>query len=311
MRPLSERRNMISKNINLSIIQQCKLLDISRSGLYYKPSPESEMNLKLMRLMDEHYLEHPYKGAGRMHTWLVKDMGLKVSLNRVSRLYYDVMGLRSMLPGPHTSKRNCSHKIYPYLLRGLKIEYPNQVWATDITYIPMSEGFMYLIAVIDLYSRYVINWSLSNSMEAEWCVEFIQESFELHGMPEILNTDQGSQFTSNDFTEQVLNNDVKLSMDGRGRATDNAFIERLWRSVKYEKIYLNPPSDGLDLHIKLNEYFNYYNMERRHSSIGDVRPSSRYFSFEPPLPALQVAQKKNSKRRKKRIILIKNDRKTV
>lgn len=287
--PLSERRKMVDKSVDVSVVQQCKLLGISRSGLYYNAKTESKENLKIMRLMDEHYLEHPYKGAGRMHTWLTKDLNMIVSKNRVGRLYYDIMGLRSLLPGPHTSKRNYKHKIYPYLLRGLKIERPNQVWATDITYIPLADGFMYLIAVIDLYSRYVVHWSLSNSMEKEWCVEFIDECLSLQGPPEILNTDQGSQFTSIDFTEKVLASGAKISMDGKGRATDNAFIERLWRSVKYEKIYLNPPNDGVDLYKKINDYFNYYNMERRHSSIGNEKPVIRYFSFKPPRPAMQAA----------------------
>lgn len=168
MKSLDERRNMVDKgHTELSLVQQCILLSIHRSGLYYKPRSESELNLELMRLMDEHYLEHPYKGAGRMHTWLTKDMDYHISLNRVERLYYQKMGLRSLLPGPHTSKRRREDAVYPYLLRELKVERPNQVWATDITYIPMAKGFMYLTAIIDLYSRYVVHWSVSNSMDAE------------------------------------------------------------------------------------------------------------------------------------------------
>jgi putative transposase len=230
-----------------------------------------------MRLMDMHYLKHPYFGARRMHSWLTKDLGYKVSLNRIERLYYRKMALRSVLPGPTTSKRNKAHKVYPYLLRDMKVNSPNQVWATDITYIPMASGFMYLIAVIDLYSRYVVHWSVSNTMDAEWCTEFIQDAFNKQGKPQILNTDQGAQFTSEGFSNVVLKAGVKLSMDGKGRATDNAFIERLWRSVKYEKIYLNPPNDGIDLYQKLDDYFCYYNMERRHSSIDDLVPSHKYF----------------------------------
>lgn len=252
------------------------MLSLHRSGLYYKPKPESELNLQLMREMDEHYLHHPFKGANRMHTWLTKDKGYKVSKNRVERLYYRVMGLRAVLPGRHTSRRCKNHIVYPYLLRNLTVSYPNQVWATDITYIPMEKGYMYLVAIIDLHSRYVLNWSVSNSMDATWCKQTLEEAIEIHGKPEILNTDQGSQFTSEEFSNYVLSQGIKLSMDGKGRATDNAFIERLWRSVKYEKLYLNPPKDGLDLYLKLADYFNYYNNERRHQSINDERPVDIY-----------------------------------
>lgn len=273
----------------LSITKQCQLLDVSRSGLYYKPIGTSSLNLELMRLMDEHYLEHPDKGARRMHVWLTMDLGYEISLNRVENLYYKKMALRSILPGPHTSKRNKEHKIYPYLLRGLNVTKPNQVWGTDITYIPMANGFMYLIAVIDLYSRYVVHWSVSNSMEAEWCSEFIQDAFHINGTPEILNTDQGAQFTSEVFTTTVLASGVKLSMDGKGRATDNAFIERLWRSVKYEKIYIHPPKDGVDLYHKIKEYLYYYNNERRHSSIQDLVPLDKYITFKPPLSSSRAA----------------------
>lgn len=281
---------MIDKgHANLSVEKQCDLLEISRSGFYYKPTGTSDLNLKLMRLMDEHYLEHPYKGASRMHTWLTLDMGYNVSLNRVERLYYKQMSLRSILPGPHTSKRNKDHKTYPYLLRKLDIKKPNQVWATDITYIPMKKGFMYLIAMIDLHSRYTIHWSVSNSMEAEWCANFVKECIHKHGKPEIINTDQGAQFTSGVFTEAVPSEGIKLSMDGKGRATDNAFIERLWRSVKYEKIYINPPSDGVDLYTKLKEYFYFYNNERRHSSINNQVPANRYFSLSPPQSSSRAA----------------------
>ena len=242
-----------------------------------------------MRHMDEHYLEHPYKGARRIHVWLTKDLGYKVSLNRVENLYYRKMSLRSILPGPHTSKRNKGHKTFPYLLRGMAITRPNQVWATDITYIPMAKGFMYLIAVIDLYSRYVVHWSVSNSMEAEWCSSFIQETFDKHGHPEILNTDQGAQFTSDVFTKAVLSENVKLSLDGKGRATDNAFIERLWRSVKYEKLYIHPPQNGMDLYNKLEDYMYYYNNKRRHSSIDDLVPVKKYVHFKQPISSARAA----------------------
>ena len=281
---------MIDKDhAQLSIIKQCQLLNVNRSGLYYKPIETSNLNLRLMRLIDEHYLEHPYKGARRMHIWLTKDLGYDVSLNRIENLYYNKMSLRSILPGPHTSKRNREHKTYPYLLRELKVTRPNQVWGTDITYIPMANGFMYLIAVIDLYSRYTVHWSVSNSMEAEWCAEFIQDAFDINGAPEILNTDQGAQFNSEVFTSTVLSSGARLSMDGKGRATDNAFIERLWRSVKYEKIYIHPPTDGVDLYHKVQEYMYYYNNEIRHSGINDRVPATQYVSLKPPFSSTRAA----------------------
>ena len=257
--------------------------------MYYKPAKTSDLNLELMRLIDEHYLEHPYMGARRMHVWLKEDLNYDISLNRIENLYYNKMSLRSILPGPHTSKRNKEHKVYPYLLRNLRINKPNQVWATDITYIPMEKGFMYLIAVIDLHSRCLVHWSVSNSMEAEWCSEFIQEAFDKYGIPEILNTDQGSQFTSDSFTTTVLSAGVKLSMDGKGRATDNAFIERFWRSIKYEKIYIHPPKNGKDLYEKVKEYIYYYNEERRHSSLNDLIPITQYVFIKPPLSFGRVA----------------------
>lgn len=277
MKPLVERKQMIDKaKSNLSISKQCELLELNRSSFYYRSNGESVLNLELMRLIDKHYLDHPYKGAGQMHKWLVKQ-GYSISTNRVDRLYYRLMGLRSVQPGPHTSKRCKEHKVYPYLLRDLKITRPNQVWATDISFIPMAKGFLYLTAIIDLYSRYVVHWSISNSMDAEWVAQVFNEATEMYGCPEIINTDQGSQYTAEVFTQAVLSKGVKLSMDGKGRATDNAFIERLWRSVKYEKIYLNPPKDGLHLNRMLSDYFQYYNTERPHSSIADHYPEDIYF----------------------------------
>jgi len=277
MKPIKERRIMISKDhSNLSIVKQSKLLQIHRSGLYYKPKGESALNLELMRLMDEHYTHHCFKGADRMHTWLTMDKGYKVNHKRIERLYYDVMGLQAIMPGKHTSRRNKAHKVYPYLLRNLTVDRPNQVWATDITYIPMRKGFMYLVAIIDLHSRYVLNWSVSNTMEAIWCAEVLQEAINKHGKPEIVNTDQGSQFTAEVFTQTVLSNDIKLSMDGKGRAIDNVFIERLWRSVKYESVYLNPPNSGIDLYQQLKQYFDFYNNTRRHQGIDNQIPFKRY-----------------------------------
>jgi len=270
---------MISKgHSKLSIVKQCDLLKIHRSGLYYKSNGESKLNLELMQLIDKHYTKYPFKGARRMHTWLTMDKDYKVSRNRIERLYYKVMGLRAIMPGRHTTKRNKAHKIYPYLLRNLKVDRPNQVWAIDITYIPMQKGFMYLVAIIDLHSRYVLNWSVSNTMDAQWCKETLEEAIRIHGKPEIVNTDQGSQFTAEVFTSLVLSNRIKLSMDGKGRAIDNVFIERLWRSVKYESIYLNPPNSGIDLYKQLNTYFYFYNNQRRHQGINNQIPVKRYLS---------------------------------
>lgn len=272
---------MISKgHSKLSLQRQCNLLKIHRSGLYYKPRGESKLNLELMRLMDEHYTHHPFKGARRMHTWLTLDKGYKISKNRIERLYYRVMGLQAIMPGKHTSRRNKEHKVYPYLLRNLMVDHANQVWAIDITYIPMRKGFMYLVAIIDLHSRYVLNWSVSNSMDAQWCKETLEEAIDRHGQPEIINTDQGSQFTSEVFTHSVLSRNIKLSMDGKGRAIDNVFIERLWRSVKYESIYLNPPESGVDLYRQLKTYFDFYNHRRRHQGIEDEIPYNRYLKQE-------------------------------
>jgi len=272
---------MISKgHSKMSIVQQCKSLSIHRSGLYYKPRGETPLNLELMRQMDEHYLHHPFKGATRMHKWLKLDKGYSVSRNRIERLYYRVMGLQAVMPGKHTSRRHKAHKVYPYLLRNLTIDRPNQAWAIDITYIPMQKGFMYMVAIIDLYSRYVVNWSISNSMDAQWARDCFEEAVRLHGEPEIINTDQGSQFTAEEFTQSVLSKGIKLSMDGKGRAIDNAFIERFWRSIKYEKIYLNPPKDGTDLYLLAAEYMEYYNHHRRHSSIEDQMPVQLFEPME-------------------------------
>lgn len=268
----------------LSLTSQCELLGIHRSGIYYKPRGESELNLKLMRLMDEHYLHYPFKGCRRMWKWLLTQ-GYKVNYKRIERLYYKVMGLRSVMPGKHTSRRCKEHKVYPYLLRDLKVQRVNQVWATDITYVPMEKGFMYLTAIIDLHSRYVLNWSISNSMDASWITDIMRQTIDQHGAPEIINTDQGSQYTSEDFTSLILNEkeNIKLSMpacrtdrDGKGRATDNAFIETLWKSIKYEKIYLNPPKDGIHLYKMVDNYFQYYNCQRQHSSLQDQVPQKVY-----------------------------------
>ena len=275
--PVPERRKLIMDGSGLSIQKQCAALGLNRSSYYYEPRRESALNLELMRLMDRHYHYHPYKGAPRMHVWLTMDKGFGVSRNRVDRLYYRVMGLRAVAPGPHTSKRHKNHPVYPYLLRNLVISEPNQAWGTDITYIPMLDGFMYLTAVIDLFSRFVLGWSLSNTMDAEWCAAMIEAAMERHGRPQILNTDQGAQYTSDVFTGFVLSQGVKLSMDGVGRATDNAFIERLWRTVKYENIRFREYENGLALARGLGDFFEEYNTVRRHSSLDNRMPIEVFY----------------------------------
>lgn len=267
----------IQKNHHqLSVSQQCSLLGINRSTYYYTPVAEDPLNLELMRLIDEHYLMHPYKGVPRMYVWLTKDKGYQINIKRIERLYYQLMGLRAILPGPHTSKRHPEHTVYPYLLRNMEITSPNQVWATDITYIPMLHGYLYLMAIIDVHSRFILSWDISNTMDSTWCASVMQNSIAQWGKPQIINTDQGSQFTAGAFTETVLDNGIKLSMDGKGRAIDNIFIERFWRTIKYEHVYLNPTNDGHELFKGINTYMNYYNMDRRHESLSYSTPYSHY-----------------------------------
>ena len=256
----------------LSVSRQCALLLVPRSSVYYTPNTtESEENLELMRLIDRQYLRTPYYGYPRM-TWWLNERGFDVNAKRVARLMR-VMGLQATLPGPHTSRPHPANRIYPYLLRGMEICAPNEVWSADITYIPMRRGFMYLVAVMDWFSRYVIAWDLSNSMEAGFCVATLAKALE-GGCPRIFNTDQGSQFTSEEFTGTLIRAEVQISMDGRGRALDNVFIERLWRSVKYEDVYLRDYGDGHALHKGLARYFRFYNHERPHSSLGNGTPAS-------------------------------------
>ena len=264
---------MVKTGQELSIKKQCEILEIHRSGIYYKSRGESELNLELMDKIDEKYLLRPYFGVPRMYQYLRDELGYRINYKRVERLYR-LMGLEAIGPKPNTSKPAEGHKIYPYLLKGLDIDRNNQVWATDLTYIPMKKGFMYLMAIMDLKSRYVVNWSVSNSMEAEWCAQVLQEATDRLGKPEIINTDQGSQFTSEAWVNVCEG--IQISMDGKGRAIDNIFIERLWRSVKYEYVYLNPAEDGLELYNGLEEYFRFYNQERGHQSLNYQVPESIY-----------------------------------
>jgi putative transposase len=236
------------------------------------------MNLEILALMDKKYTERSDYGSRRMHKWLCLDLGYTINIKRVDRLYYKVLGLTSLLPGPHTSVARKEHKKYPYLLRNVSITHSNQVWVTDITYLPMNKGFMYLLAIMDVYSRKILSWSISNTMDSKWCYEHLEDTIALYGRPEIFNTDQGSQFTSDDFVYRVINNGIKLSMDGKGRALDNIYIERFWRTIKYEHVYLYPTSKADELYNGIDKYIRYYNEERIHSSIEDSKPSMFYNS---------------------------------
>jgi putative transposase len=275
---VTQRRVIVDKaNAKLSIKKQCILLSISRSGQYYAKKEETTLNKELMQAIDKEYTAHPFRGVPSMTTYLRNDLGYSINEKRIERLY-KLMDIFAIVPGPHTSKGCKEDKKYPYLLRHLTIKYPNHVWATDITYIPIKNGFMYLIAIIDLHSRYVIHWSLSNTMESEWCAEFLREAINISGKPEIFNTDQGSQFTSDIFTGVLIKNEITISMDGKGRATDNIFIERLWRSVKYEDVYLHAYETGLELFKGLKKYFEFYNQQRRHTSLNNNRPIDVYMA---------------------------------
>lgn len=273
---IQERRSIVDKaNKRISVNRQCQLFGLHRSGIYYKTAQEKPLNLELMQRIDKQYMQYPFMGVPSMTQWLNRDMGYKVNKKRIERLF-KLMGISAIVPGPHTSKGNKLHKKYPYLLRDLAIVRPNQVWEIDITYVPINGGYLYLIAIIDTYSRFVVGWSLSNTMEKEWCVEVVNKAIEDHGKPEILNSDQGSQFTSELFTQNLIDHKITISMDGKGRATDNIFIERLWRSLKYEDIYLKAYDNGTALFQGLTNYFGFYNLKRRHSSIDFKFPVQLY-----------------------------------
>jgi putative transposase len=275
MRNSAERKLMIEPLYpKLAISAQCQLLSMNRSSFYYVTKGESEENLAIMRQLDEQYFKTPFYGALRLTAMLI-NKGFCVNTKRTRRLM-KLINWRTIYREPHTTISDKTHYKYPYLLRGLKIERNNQVWAMDITYIPMKTGFMYLVAIIDLHSRYVVNWSLSNSMSTEWCTEVLNDAIKKHGVPEIFNTDQGSQFTSEIFINTLIDNNIKISMDGKGRALDNIFIERLWRSVKYEDVYLNVYENGLSLWKGLEKYFLFYNNERFHQSLDYQTPKDRY-----------------------------------
>lgn len=275
MSTTEKRRLVVKSHPGLSLVQRCKILGIARSGMYYKPKGESPLNLELMKAIDKQFLDHPYYGVERMTDYLNLDLGYRVNVKRIRRLY-KIMGLQTVYRKPKTTIRDPKNYKHPYLLKDLVIDRPNQVWQTDITYIPMFRGFMYMNAIIDVYSRKILNWSVSNSMDKQWCIDLLKDTIHKHGKPEIHNSDQGSQYTSTEYLEVLKEHNIQVSMDSKGRALDNIYIERFWRSLKYEKIYLNPPNGGLDLYRMIAEYIQFYNTKRRHTEIGKVPPNQIY-----------------------------------
>jgi putative transposase len=269
-------------NKKLSLLRQCKVLRLSRSSIYYKPRPINPEDLELMRLIDEQYMKTPNYGSRSMTSFL-RRLGYRVNRKRIQRLMR-LMGLEAIYPKPKTSRPHPDHRIYPYLLKGLTIDRTNQVWAADITYIPMARGFMYLVAVMDWHSRKVLSWRISNTLDADFCVEALHEALNRYGTPEIFNTDQGAQFTSDVFTTFLQSRDVSISMDGRGRCQDNIFIERLWWTLKYHYLYQWTFENGPDLRTGLKNWFEYYNHERFHQALDDLTPDEVYYGLPHPYP---------------------------
>ena len=271
---LQMRRGLIEpSHPGLSVVQQCRLVDLHRSSYYFQAATESPENLEIMRLIDEKYTKHPFYGSRKFIPYL-EEQGFNVNKKRVLRLMR-LMGISPIYPKPNLSKPAQGHKIYPYLLRDLPIVGPNQVWSTDITYIPMKGGFVYLTAVIDWFSRFVLAFELSNTLDSAFCIRALLSALET-SQPAIFNTDQGSQFTSLDFTTILKDRGIKISMDGKGRAIDNVFIERLWRSLKYELIYLKDIDSVSQLYGELSSYFKFYNFERHHQALDYRRPADLY-----------------------------------
>ena len=276
---LEQRRALIEPDLKaMSILRQCAVLEIHRSGFYYTPRPMCAEDLRIMRLMDELHMEDPCRGTRRLADEL-EEKGVMIGRDKVRRLM-QAMRIKAVYCVPRTTVADATKYKFPYLLRDLKIARRNQVWAVDITYVPIRGGFMYMVAVIDLYSRYILNWSISNSMDAEWVVAMVKEAIAMHGKPEILNSDQGCQFTSEAYTALFRKDGaaegVRISMDGKGRAIDNVFIERFWRTLKHEHLYLAPPTDGVELYTTCKRFVHFYNEKRKHSSIGKVTPAVRY-----------------------------------
>jgi len=260
---------------NLSIAKQCDLLSVNKSTYYYRQRGLSERDLEIMKIIDEIYTEHPYFGARRMSKYL-EPYGVIIGRKAVGR-YYRIMRIEAVYPKVNLSKRNQAHKIYPYLLKGVAITRVNQVWSTDITYIRMAQGFVYLVAVIDWFSRYILSWRVSISLENDFCIAALEEAIEKHGNPEIFNTDQGSQFTAKNFISVLVDRKIKISMDGKGRALDNVFIERFWRSLKQEKIYLIILNTVKEAKNAITNYITFYNKKRMHQSLEYLTPEQVYF----------------------------------
>ncbi|NCO53570.1 MAG: IS3 family transposase, partial [Deltaproteobacteria bacterium] len=273
-------RQMIEPRHEPSISRQCRLLGISRSSFYYVPRPMDSEDLELMRLIDEQYLKTPFFGSRSMARHF-RRQGRKVNRKRIQRLM-QLMGIEAIYPKPHTSRPHPEHQIYPYLLRDLTIDHADQVWAADITYVPMARGFMYLVAVMDWHSRKILSWRLSNTLESDFCIQALQEAINRYGKPEIFNTDQGSQFTSIGFTQVLKDHGIGISMDGRGRCQDNIFIERLWWTIKHHYLYLHSFGSGSELRQGLTEWIRFYNQERGHSSLDDRTPDEVYYGLPHP-----------------------------
>jgi len=265
---------MIDRMHSLPVTRQCQLLDLNRSSVYYQPVGVSDEDLRLMRLIDEIHLNRPFYGSRRVRDNL-EDLGHTVNRKKVQRLMRQ-MGIAALYPKANTSRPGKGHKIYPYLLKGLTIDRPNQVWATDISYIPMAKGFVYVVAIMDWYSRRVLSWRVSNSMDADFCVDALEEAISRYGAPDIFNTDQGAQFTSDAFTGALKAADIQISMDGKGRWVDNVFVERLWRSLKYEEVYLKAYDSVAEARLGIGNYFRFYNRERRHQSLNRQTPDQVY-----------------------------------
>lgn len=273
----------------LSVGKQCTLLSISRSSFYYAPMGETGMNLSLMRRIDEQFLETPFFGVRQM-TWHLRNEGLLVNEKRIRRLMR-LMGLMPIYQKPNTSRPTKGHKIWPYLLKGLRVNRPNQVWAVDITYLPMRRGFLYLVAIMDWFTRKVLAWRISNTLEADFCVEALNEAVHKFGVPEIMNSDQGSQFTSFAWTDRLRRMGVRISMDGKGRFLDNIFVERLWRTLKYECVYLHAWDTGSQAKAGVRKWMDFYNRKRPHSALGGKPPAVIYWqAIDQNQPDQQVQQ---------------------
>jgi putative transposase len=275
-----ERKAMIVRDhAALSLSRQCKVLSIGRSSFYHAPKGESPSSLALMRRIDALFMKYPFYGSRQMVRQLRRE-GIRVGRHRVRRLMR-LMGLAAIYQAPRTSDPHPEHRVYPYLLKGMVIDRPNQVWCADITYIPVQHGFLYLVAIMDWATRHVLAWRLSNTMDARFCIEALEETLDRYGPPEIMNTDQGSQFTGSAWITTLTDAGVKISMDGRGRCMDNIFIERLWRSLKYEAVYLHELTDGFKAERVISEWIEFYNTERPHSALEDQTPAEAYGAGRP------------------------------